>query len=229
VIRASGDVSQSVRQFQAALGDPLNNNEAEQQRAGRREINWDGVPANLSNTPDFPGDFFNSFDPTAPPARRRGATFLAETEGTFEVSDTNFADVDPSYSRQFQPFSPRKTFMVLGGNTLEARFQAVGAPTPALVKGFGVVFSDVDKRGSARIELFGDNGVKLGTVTAPPRSDNKGLSFVGVVFDTPIITSARITSGEAALGPGVRDVSSGGTKDLVVMDDFIYGEPIAIE
>lgn len=229
VIRASGDISQAVREFQATLGGPLNNNEPEQQRTGRREINWDGVPANLTNTPGFPGDFFNSFDPNTPPARKRGVEFFAWDEGSFEVSDRNFADINPRYSREFQSFSPRKTFMVLGSNTLEARFQAVGAPTPALVKGFGVVFSDVDKNGSARIELFGDNGLRLGTLTAPPRSDNRGLSFVGVVFDTPIITSALIISGEAALGPDVEDISSGGTEDLVVMDDFIYGEPIAIE
>jgi hypothetical protein len=229
VIRASGDISQAVRQFQEALGGPLNNNEPEQQRTGRREINWDGVPANLTNNAGFPGDFFNSSDPAAPPARRRGAEFFAGAEGAFEVSDRNFADIDPSYSREFDSFSPRKTFMVLGGNTLETRFLDVDAPTPALVKGFGVVFSDVDKTGSAKIELFGDNGLRLGTLTAPRRSDNRGLSFVGVVFDRPIITSALITSGEAALGPGVKDISSGGDKDLVVMDDFIYGEPIAIE
>jgi hypothetical protein len=229
VIRASGDISQEVEEFRAALGGPLNNNEPQQQRAGRREINWDGVPANITNTPDFPGDFFNSFEPADPPARKRGATFFAENEGSFEVSDKNFAEVDPSYGRQFQAFSAPKTFMVRGGNTLEVRFQAVGAPTPALVKGFGVVFSDVDKNGSARIELLGDNGVRLGTVTAPPRSDARGLSFVGVVFDNPLITSALITSGEAALDPGVQDISAGGTSDLVVMDDFIYGEPQAIE
>jgi len=35
----------------------------------------------------------------------------------------------------------------------------------------------------------------------------------------------RITSGNAALSAGVLD---GGAIDLVVMDDFIYGEPIAV-
>ncbi|WP_257463214.1 hypothetical protein [Archangium lipolyticum] len=229
VITASGDITRKVEMFQAALGDPLNNDEPYQQPAGRREINWDGVPTNLTDTPHFPGDFFNSFELADPPARKRGAAFFTDEGGTFEVSGDDFAHVDPSYSQEFHAFSKRKTFTVSDGNTLEVRFQAVGAPTPALVKGFGVVFSDVDKEGSARIELFGNDGLELGTLTAPRRADKQGLSFVGVVFDTPIITSARITSGEAALGPGVKDVSSGGTKDLVVMDDFIYGETRAME
>ncbi len=155
VIRASGDISQAVKEFQDALGGPLNNNEPQQQRTGRREINWDGVPPNLTNNAHFPGDFFNSFEPGDPPVRKRGATFLAENGGSFEVSDKNFADVDPSYGQQFQAFSAPKTFMVRGSNALEVRFQAVGAPTPALVKGLGVVFSDVDKNGSARIETLG--------------------------------------------------------------------------
>jgi hypothetical protein len=34
----------------------------------------------------------------------------------------------------------------------------------------------------------------------------------------------RITSGTAAIGPGITD---GGATDLVVLDDFIYGEPTA--
>jgi hypothetical protein len=45
------------------------------------------------------------------------------------------------------------------------------------------------------------------------------------VFDSPIVARVVITSGNAALSAAVNDLSSGGTKDLVVMDDFVYGEP----
>ncbi len=31
--------------------------------------------------------------------------------------------------------------------------------------------------------------------------------------------------GQGALGAGVADVSAGGTVDLVVLDDFLFGEP----
>jgi hypothetical protein len=34
-----------------------------------------------------------------------------------------------------------------------------------------------------------------------------------------------ITSGDAALSTTITDLSAGGSEDLVVMDDFVYGEP----
>ena len=41
----------------------------------------------------------------------------------------------------------------------------------------------------------------------------------------PVVARVRITSGEAILDTRSADLSSGGQKDLVVMDDWIYGEP----
>ncbi|MEP6947800.1 MAG: hypothetical protein ABI863_00935 [Ginsengibacter sp.] len=35
----------------------------------------------------------------------------------------------------------------------------------------------------------------------------------------------KITAGNGLLATGVKDITDGGTKDLVVMDDFIYDEP----
>ena len=40
-----------------------------------------------------------------------------------------------------------------------------------------------------------------------------------------IVARVLITSGDAALDATITDVSAGGTQDLVVMDDFVYGEP----
>jgi hypothetical protein len=53
------------------------------------------------------------------------------------------------------------------------------------------------------------------------------LSFVGVTFVDPIIARVRITLGTGALGATVNDVTAGGTLDLVVLDNVIYGEPRA--
>jgi PEP-CTERM motif len=50
----------------------------------------------------------------------------------------------------------------------------------------------------------------------------ESLSFLGVDFASAIVSRVRITNGNAALGP-----TDGGGIDVVVMDDFLYGEPIA--
>jgi len=99
----------------------------------------------------------------------------------------------------------------------------------ALPLGFGVVFSDVDELGSASIKLLGVNGNSLGVYQAPACPG--GFSFVGVQFATPLVAAIEIRSGHGPLGPDAADVSDrdhGPARDLVIMDDFIYGEPRAI-
>lgn len=220
VVAGSGDVTGVVGQFRALLGDPLNGATPGAQPAGRREINWDGVPADLTDNDAFPGDFFNTRSP-------RGAVFT--TLGpAFRVSGKNLADVDPSYAGQFNFFSPQKTFAITGSTVMTAEFQVPGSPTPAVVRGFGVVFADVDRQGSAALEFFGPGG-SLGQFEAPVRSGDSPLSFLGVVFQDAVVTRVRIVSGRAPLGAGVKDISDGGSQDLVVMDDFLYSEPRAIQ
>ena len=216
VVSASGDVTGAVAQFRGLLGDPLNGTTPGSQAAGRREINWDGVPASFTDNDALPADFFNTRSP-------RGAVF---TGPAFRVSDRNLAEVDPSYAGQFTFFSPQKTFAVAGSAVMETEFQVPGATTPAAVRGFGVVFVDVDRQGSAYLEFFGPSG-SLGRFDAPVQSAGSPLSFLGVVFQDTVVTRVRIVSGSAALGEGVRDVSDGGREDLVVMDDFLYSEPQA--
>jgi hypothetical protein len=212
----SGDVTGVVAQFRSLLGDPLNGVMPGAQPAGRREINWDAVPAAFTDNDALPGDFFNTRSP-------RGAVFTTAGAG-FRVSGTNLADVDPSYAGQFDFFSPQKTFAVTGSVVMTTEFQVPGSPTPAVVRGFGVVFADVDRQGSAALEFYGPSGY-LGRFEAPVRSGDSPLSFVGVVFQDAVVTSVRITSGRAPLGAGVKDISDGGSQDLVVMDDFLYSEP----
>jgi hypothetical protein len=126
---------------------------------------------------------------------------------------------------QFKFFSPKKTFMAVGSNQVDVQFQVVGTTATGLVSGFGVVFSDVDRNGSTTVELFDANNVRIALLKAPNHSGAQLLSFTGAVFAAPIIARARITSGDAALNGTILDVSAGGTADLVVMDDFVYGEP----
>src|SRR5262245_9296842 len=92
VVRAAGDIGSTVADFQLALGT-LNPNAPGSQLSGRREINWDAVPAAFTNTDNFPGDFFNQ------PAvgRARGVVFTTPGTG-FRTSDNNFVDLNPDFA-----------------------------------------------------------------------------------------------------------------------------------
>jgi hypothetical protein len=216
VVKASGNLTNAVATFQALLGDPANGATPGPLPAGRREIRWDGVPAALTNTDAFPADFFN----------RNGLIYSILGTG-LRVSDNDFADINPTYADQFAAFSAPKTFAPIGSKLSEVTFRVPGSSTPAAVTGFGVVFSDVDRKNSASIKLFASNGKSLGRYRAPVRSDANGQSFIGVVFKQPIIARVVITSGQAPLGADENDVSNGGKHDLVVFDDLLFGEPQA--
>ena len=104
-------------------------------------------------------------------------------------------------------------------------FRVPGTGTLAATRGFGVVFSDVERVGAASIKLFDADGRSLGQYHAPVRSDAAGFSFVGVAFESPLVAQVRISSGQRALGLDALDLSDGGNLDLAVMDDYLYAEP----
>ena len=148
------------------------------------------------------------------------------TPGTgLRVDSTAFASVNAGPGDQFKAFSPKKLFMAVGSNQVDVDFQLAGTTTNGLTKGFGVVFSDVDRAGSTRIEYFDAAGVRIANLEAPAQSGAQGFSFIGAVFDSAVIARVVITSGDADLSATSTDLSAGGISDLVVMDDFVYGEP----
>ncbi|MEP7065549.1 MAG: hypothetical protein ABI889_05915 [Gemmatimonadota bacterium] len=217
VILKSGDIADTVVAFRNLLG-ASNGAAPGEQASGRREINWDGAGANpFDNSNDFPAAFFNT-NVTV------GAVFTTDGTG-FRNDSTKFLDVNGSYGDEFRFFSANKIFSPVGSNVFDVLFGVAGQPTPAVSSGFGVVFSDVDVANATTVELFAQDGTSLGVIAAPTRSDIVGLSFVGATFDRPVIARVRITLGTGALGTGVNDISAGGTKDLVVVDNLIYGEP----
>ncbi|HSD30666.1 MAG TPA: hypothetical protein VLB49_02065 [Gemmatimonadales bacterium] len=210
-------IAAKLDEFRAALGGALNAPNTPPAASGRREINWDGVPAALTNVDNFPADFFNVNS-------KRGAVFTTPGTG-IRIDSTDFAAVNAALATQFKAFSAKKTFMPVGSNRVDVVFQVVGSPTTGLVNGFGVVFSDVDRNGSTTVELFDANDVLIAVLKAPNHAGAQLLSFTGAVFESPIIARARIISGDAGLIATSIDVSAGGATDLVVMDDFVYGEP----
>jgi hypothetical protein len=218
VVSAAGDITAAVQQYRALLGEPNNGGTPGPLPAGRREINWDGVP-DAQSAPNFlPGDFF----------RGRGALFAAPGGSGVQVSADSdnpagaavrFGNINPAYAGSFQTFSAERLFSPIGSNVVDITFTVPGTQTPASVRGFGAVYTDVD-RDSSSFEYFDTNDRSLGRFGVPA-ADN-GLSFLGVAFPTPIVARVRIVYGNAALGP---DESA--TVDVAVMDDFIFGEPQA--
>lgn len=188
---------------------------------GRREINWDAVPAALTNTNNFPGDFFSSSNPALPNGRKRGLLLVSQGAGSFRVDGSNFTEFNPSFASRFTTFSPTKLFSAIGSSMTECNFKVPGTNTNASVQGFGVVFCDVSQANSTSIEYFSATK-SLGIYKAPTSAMGQ-LSFVGVYFPGEKVTSVKINAGNGFLKAG--QLSTDGNNDLVVMDDFIYSEP----
>jgi len=232
-------IQSSVDAFRAALGNPNNMNVAGPLTSGRREINWDGG-STTNQTTSVGGNPFDVFLIT------RGARFTTP-DGTGFVQAPPAADPllfppgglaglfnNPTYGTIFRTFSPLRLFSAIGSNITEAHFFVPGGGNiAATTTGFGAVFTDVDgpdgsgpgsKRGnrgaSTLVEYFGADGELLFSSFVPASPGDGSLSFFGVMYRDPIIARVRITSGDAAPGP-----DDDAKRDIVMMDDFIYGEP----
>ena len=228
VITASGtkpdDIRAKVEEYGQLLGLPDNGGTPGSQPAGHRSIVWDGVPDELAAPNFYPADFFND---TKPP-RARGAVLATPGEGLMVSADSDnptgtpprFGNINDSYSNIFTAYSAERMFSPVGSNIADLTFFVPGTTTPAVVRGFGAIYADVDTDHTA-FEYFDAQDKSLGTFATPLA--NNGLSFLGVVFPESIIHRVRITYGTVALGP-----DDSAQNDVAVMDDFIYGEPQAI-
>ncbi len=221
-------IQATVDAFRADLGNPNNGNAVGSQGPGRRQITWDGgdndaAPARL------PSDFFNAVAP-------RGAIFGGDPRNQFQVSADatpavpgtleEFGNINATYPTAFSAFSSPRLFCSLTNAVFEVEFVVPGSDAPATVSGFGAVFTDVDTAGSTMIEFIDVNGDVILSRAVLASPGNEGLSFLGVTFDEPVVRRVRITCGDSPLG--ANDVTQGGTDDIVVLDDFIYGEPAAV-
>jgi hypothetical protein len=73
---------------------------------------------------------------------------------------------------------------------------------------------------STRLEYFDIDGKLIFSSFVPASPGDGSLSFFGIVFDDARIARVRITTGNAAPGPDDDE-----KHDIVMMDDFLYGEP----
>ncbi len=223
-------IQPTVDQFKADLGG-ANNGVGNSFTSGRREINWDGVPDSFSEPNNYPHNFFNVNSP-------RGVVFqsVLTTNSQFQqfrVSATQesgtpvrFGNIDASYSTTFQTFSSQRLFQLRGNNVMEILFFIPGTNIPATVSGFGAVFCDIDIAGETVIDYLDAAGNRLARIGAI--NFNNGLSFQGVSFNAgERVAKVVIRVGNANLGSG--NVDGVNNVDVVAMDDFIYGEPRAVE
>lgn len=224
VVSTAGDLTAALAEFRHILGDSLNT--VPGKTSGRREVNWDGVPGNLNNNESFPFDFFNATDPAIANGRKRGLVYV-NNGTTFRVDSSDFADLDISNAAQFDAFSGKRTFASANSNITEIIFKVPGTNTDAFIKGFGVVFTDIDNANSTTVEFFSGNK-SLGVFKAPVRAAGSSFSFLGVHFPDEKVTRIRIIAGNGAVAAGIKDISNNGTKDLVVMDDVFYNEPLPV-
>ena len=247
VFQAAGpdapSIQSTVDAYRAALGNPNNLNLARSALAdptiGRREINWDGAQGNSTDTTD-PVTPFNTFLNT------RGARFTTPGTGLSQAPPSGgpqggLATLfnNPTYGTIFSTFSPKRLFTPVDSNVTEGLFFVPGSngTVAAKVSGFGAIFTDVDlpdgsgpgdkngnRQSSTRIECFGTDGGLIFSSFVPASPGDGSLSFFGLVFSDARIARVRITSGDAAPGP-----NDDGTHDIVMMDDFLYGEPQPIQ
>jgi hypothetical protein len=236
VFQAAGPDADSIQgavdAFRAELGNPDNGNNPGPLANGRREINWDGGGSNVTTAPVTP---FNVFLNT------RGAQFTTRGRGLSQAPPSGGPQGglarllhNDEYGTIFSTFSPLRLFTPVDSNVTEALFFIPGTngATPALVRGFGAVFTDVDlpdgsgvgrganEQASTLLEYLGADGRSVFSAFVPASPGDASLSFFGIVFDDARIARVRITTGNA--NPGRRD---DGSTDIVMMDDFIYGEP----
>jgi len=228
---SAASIQSTVDQFRAALG-VTNNGNNPGQASGHREINWDGgSPTNAATS--LSGTPLTAFLNT------RGANITTRGSGFVQAPASGLADTfgNSSYATIFHAFSPLRLFSPIGSNVTVVEFAVPGSNgnTPATTTGFGVVFTDVDSPDGSRpddrtgnrhastvIEYFGTHGELLFKSSAPASPGDGNLSFLGVVFDDARIARVKIIAGDAAPGP------NDGSADIVMMDDFLYGEPTAL-
>ncbi|HEX6180019.1 MAG TPA: hypothetical protein VFZ47_02170 [Chitinophagaceae bacterium] len=221
VFQASGDISARVDAFRQQLGGTLNTTPGAV--GGRREINWDGVPASLLGKP-LPSNFFNNTDAGAPASSQRGLVY-EPGQGTFQVSNSNFSDVNALAAGEFNAFSGTQAFTNTSSNLWDVGFEIPGQAIDASVSGFGIVFTDVDLENNTSLEFFSGNK-SLGKFYAPVQQAGSKFSFLGVYFKNHRITRVKVQHGNGLLNAGEKDITNGGPKDLVILDDFLYDEPV---
>jgi hypothetical protein len=220
IFEAAGDlatVTAARDDFRTAIGGGLVAGANGSFGGVRREINWDGVPNARADPNELPADFFNDVSP-------RGVVY--STPGTGFMVSANAGQAVPiqfGFADQLETFSPQRLFTALNSPITDVNFFVAGTTLAATTSAFGVVFTDVDDAAVTHIDFFDRHGGVIFGRDVLPSGGDELFSFLGITVDTSVIGRVRITSGSATItSNGVLGIGG----DLVVMDDFLYAEPL---
>jgi len=218
----------TVDRFRHILGGKNNGANPGPLKNGRREINWDGgAPF------DMPFDFFNRVAPLGAIFRTKGNKFAISNPVDGNPKDDKFSSLNRAAWKQLDVFREKRLFTSVKSNVLAQFFRVPGTHHKATVSGFGAVFVDVDKKNTSFLSLYDSRGCRIAKVAVRPR--NKGLSFVGihvygvrgrVHLKKPPVYKAVLKLGDTPIkSRRFRPHHYSRERDIVVTDDFIYGEP----
>lgn len=220
----AGSAKEAFNNFNTAAG------------ANARRITWDGVPVPKTGTNPTEVAISNNITGLNTTRFANVGAFYPET---YAVANDGFAAANPTVAGQFPAFSGDKTFAAFGTNgsnefTIEQSFVVPGAGStaPAFTRGFGVIFQDVEIANLTSIEYF-NNSISLGKFFVPV-AGNGQFSFLGVLYDNPIVSNVVISVGNKPIfsvnggvvtSTGAEDLANG--IDLVATDDFVFANPTA--
>ncbi|WP_372369629.1 hypothetical protein [Candidatus Uabimicrobium sp. HlEnr_7] len=186
-------------------------------------INWDGAAVTaLTNgaTANFPKNLFLV-----------GAGFrqltIGEEPEPVAVSEDNFATLvdgtlNPSANNGTDNFTPFVTFGVFTDDSITIKFFLADQITPALVRNFSAVFTDVEVANRSGISFFDVDDNLIHTVKA--KALNSGSNqIVGSFFSKPIIAKVVIDLPDNVnFGINVEDPNGSDPIDHVVVDNLLF-------
>lgn len=203
----------SLGAFEAAAGGGDNGTNPGEQGSGFRHFTPTGIAVDGSD----PGSTAIPGGHTAALATSRLQPWGLELGPNVAVANDGFKSVNSDAG-----FSPPDLWAPFDANTTQFQIVAPGMPTPAVSRGLGVEFVNVEDS-STTIQYY-SGGSLLGQVTAPQGT----TSFAGMLFAAPVVTRVVITLGTAEIFDFNGSSVTPGSTDPTTMaagDDVVLAEP----